>query len=313
MPAILTTCAAQRCLNIKGLTNQTPWSDLIQHPELRHTHPGAPCGGSSDAEPQQAPLLLPALFFKVSKPCLWKTSDSLQQLVRQLLLVAFCWLRYEVQAVGYKLAVAAHSSWQHKVDLSNRHWRSSLSSSELLELKQEAAVLLFQQPPVRQRMDHLGVTQQQDCCMTVRASKLPAEFKHWLVMKAGYPYLVLQQKSKGHPEVKVKLADFIAHITHHQVRDGEGKLVLCHYDVQHPSNPQLDWKTAAADEDSWLPGFEQQHAMPATNRCFSRGCCNPVCLLYASQSYNAKTGRHRLQLAGKKAKRMLFIRSRVRT
>lgn len=117
------------------------------------------------------------------------------------------------------------------------------------------------------------------------------------VLVDGYPYLVLQLSSAEQPMIRIKMAEVVAHFSHRpdQSRCEKARPVLCHYDVKVPYHGGLNWQPVEATT-SW------EQPMPIRHRCFSKMCCSPLCLLYSTQSYNARTGRMRQQQQTRQAR-----------
>jgi hypothetical protein len=117
------------------------------------------------------------------------------------------------------------------------------------------------------------------------------------VVVDGYPYLVLQlsNAAAGLPLLRIKMAEVVAHFSYqlqHNRHARTGRempaVVLCHYDVRRANhNAELAWQNLLPTKSCPIIAMTQQ---PIRDRCYSKMCCNPLCLVYATQSYNAQTG-----------------------
>jgi len=121
------------------------------------------------------------------------------------------------------------------------------------------------------------------------------------VLIDGYPYLVLQHSNAAanQPLIRIKMAQVVAHLTHrpeHRKCPAE-RPVLCHYDVPvQPNHPRLQWSV------NLQPTRSCPVPLPIKDRCFSKMCCNPLCLVYSTQGYNAETGSSRHQMQTRQAR-----------
>jgi hypothetical protein len=128
------------------------------------------------------------------------------------------------------------------------------------------------------------------------------------VLVDGYPCLVLQlsNAAAGLPMLRIKMAEVVAHFSYRPDSNRSARseerpaVVLCHHDVRMAGqNHDLAWQN-----------FLQKHSWPKArivtepirDRCFSKMCCSPLCLMYATQSYNAQTGRTREQQQTRQAR-----------
>ena len=117
----------------------------------------------------------------------------------------------------------------------------------------------------------------------------------------GYPYLVLQNSNAAakQPVIRIKMAEVVAHLTHRPEcsKCKAERPVLCHYDVPMQQHHRLQWRVDLQPTSSSCPV-----ALPIKDRCFSKMCCNPLCLVYNTQNYNAKTGSSRHQMQTRQAR-----------
>ena len=267
----------------------------------------AASSSSGGAKPAADPLkqfrdLLPAPFWLVKNPFLWDAATaSIADVARAVMGCIFTSARPEAQQVGYEAAVQT-AAWQHLAEpmKNDKQWRRKLGKEQLKQLQAEAAVQLFSSPPVRGVLvkgpDGKQQLQEYESCIVLRQKQVCRT----KLLLAGYPYLVLQRSNmaEGQPLIKIKMADIIAHFSLRPgcTRGGKDREVLCHYDVVVPFNYGLQWE-------------EQQHTTscshglpPTRRRCYSRMCCSPLCLMYSTQSHNAKTGKQRQQLQTRQAR-----------
>jgi hypothetical protein len=124
------------------------------------------------------------------------------------------------------------------------------------------------------------------------------------VLVDGYPCLVLQlsNAAAGLPLLRIKMAEVVAHFSYRPECNRSARseerpaVVLCHHDVRMASqNHDMAWQ-------HFLSKTNVRMAEPIRDRCFSKMCCSPLCLVYATQSYNAQTGRTREQQQTRQAR-----------
>ena len=127
-------------------------------------------------------------------------------------------------------------------------------------------------------------------------------------MLHGYPYLVLQESNAaaGLPLIRVKVADIIAHLTQQEqhLRHAKDRPVLCHFDEPVQQHPGLHMDDTKCGKVWVMPKQGKDDRLPTRQRCYSKMCCNPMCLLYSTQSYNATTGSSRVQRQTRKARKV---------
>ena len=252
---------------------------------------------------------LPPELRALTHPCLWDTNQpqTLQTIADACLAAVFNGLQQPVQCVGYWMARADDTTQKqlreqqrvgHCPDpayCSNWWQQHKHEVTDMKQLRQQAARLLFTNPPVSPRSGgHAGLV-----CACMPMVDKSGKRKH-IIVKGNYVYLRLQQCGDGLQTIKVSVAKLVAWLF--LGAPSEEGLVVCHKDTEAPvvTDPPVaavKWEHAEVSKPSTTKLF------PKHGRCLSYTCASPMCVFFGTQSYNAITGRDRGQLPGGKARR----------
>lgn len=178
----LRVCDTPRALNFKFLNCHEQWASLRLKADASPDHPETSDGAkTASALADELNTLLPKPCWKVENPVLWDASSaSVCQVGTSLLWAIFTSLRHEIQVVGCQAALQAPGSkWQQQLEgISPTQWKQELGAEQWKQLQQDAAVLVFTNPPVRvkEAAGHLfngqKVTQQHEACMVVQQKEV---------------------------------------------------------------------------------------------------------------------------------------------